>query len=94
MPRSISQYTAVGETTHRAARLPQLARPGGVVCAGATVPLAQDFPAMRPLARSPTNRAITQLLLREALHQPLVVLVEDLHWIWHSIAIDGGRCRL
>jgi class 3 adenylate cyclase/tetratricopeptide (TPR) repeat protein len=44
----------------------------------ATAQLAQMDP---PLRRRRTFEAITRVLLRESLHQPLLLLIEDLHWL-------------
>ena len=44
-------YTAVGETTHLAARMEQLATPGSVLMTGATVKLAKDYVEVKPLGQ-------------------------------------------
>jgi class 3 adenylate cyclase/tetratricopeptide (TPR) repeat protein len=41
-------------------------------------PLAQEEPQLR---RRRTHEAIKRLILRESVNQPLLVLIEDLHWI-------------
>jgi class 3 adenylate cyclase len=41
-------YTAVGERTHLAARMEQLATPGSVLMTGATVKLAKDYVEVKP----------------------------------------------
>jgi predicted ATPase/class 3 adenylate cyclase len=46
--------------------------------AEATATLAQSDPQLR---RRRTFEAITRLLLRESLNQPVLLLVEDLHWL-------------
>src|SRR6266446_7601420 len=46
--------------------------------AEATAQLAQMDP---PLRRRRTFEAITRVLLRESLNQPLLLLIEDLHWL-------------
>src|SRR5438552_341439 len=46
--------------------------------AEATAQLAQMDP---PLRRHRTFEAITRVLLRESLNQPLLLLIEDLHWL-------------
>src|SRR6516162_5616241 len=43
-------YTAVGQTTHLAARMEQLAKPGSVLVTGATLALAEGYVQVRPLA--------------------------------------------
>jgi predicted ATPase len=59
----------------------------------ATAELAQINPQMR---RRPTCEALTRLLLRERLHQPVLLLVEDLHWLdrepqaWLQLFSDRG----
>jgi len=42
-------YTAVGQTTHLAARLEQLAAPGTVLASGETLRLAEGYVAVKPL---------------------------------------------
>jgi predicted ATPase len=56
--------------------LPYVAALVGVEEAAAS--LAQDDPQLR---RRRTFEAITRLLLRESLNQPVLLLVEDLHWL-------------
>jgi predicted ATPase len=46
--------------------------------AEATAQLAQMGP---PLRRRRTFEALTRVLLRESLNQPLLLLIEDLHWL-------------
>src|SRR5262245_7818210 len=48
-------YTAVGQTTHLAARMEQLADPGAVLLAPATLGLAQDFIQVRALGPKPVK---------------------------------------
>jgi len=43
-------YTAVGQTTHLAARMEQMARPGTVLVTGETLTLAEGYVQVRPLA--------------------------------------------
>src|SRR5262247_3694209 len=42
-------YTAVGQTTHLAARMEQMARPGSVLVTAATLQLAEGYIQVRPL---------------------------------------------
>jgi len=56
--------------------LPYIAALVGVAEASTT--LAQLDPALR---RRRTFEGITQLLLRESLNQPVLLLIEDLHWL-------------
>jgi tetratricopeptide (TPR) repeat protein len=42
-------YTAVGQTTHLAARMEQMAKPGSVLVTGATLALAEGYFQVRPL---------------------------------------------
>jgi class 3 adenylate cyclase/tetratricopeptide (TPR) repeat protein len=42
-------YTAVGQTTHLAARMEQMARPGSVLVTGDTLKLAEGYVRVRPL---------------------------------------------
>src|SRR5262245_22832830 len=46
-------YTAVGQTTHLAARMEQIADPGAVVIAPATLALAEGYVEVRPLGPVP-----------------------------------------
>ncbi len=46
-------YTAVGQTTHLAARMEQLAPPGSILLAPATVRLAEGYVQVRPLGPRP-----------------------------------------
>jgi class 3 adenylate cyclase/tetratricopeptide (TPR) repeat protein len=48
-------YTAVGETTHLAARMEQLARPGTVLMTPATLYLAEGFVSVNPLGPVPVR---------------------------------------
>ena len=48
-------YTAVGETTHLAARMEQLARPGTVLIAPATLHLVEGFVAVKSLGPVPVK---------------------------------------
>ena len=48
-------YTAVGETTHLAARMEQLARPGTVLIAPATRDLVEGFVAVKSLGPAPVK---------------------------------------
>jgi class 3 adenylate cyclase/tetratricopeptide (TPR) repeat protein len=48
-------YTAVGETTHLAARMEQLARPGTVLIAPATLHLVEGFVAVKSLGLVPVK---------------------------------------
>ena len=46
-------YTAVGQTTHLAARMEQMAKPGSTLVTGDTLKLAEGYVQARPLGRSP-----------------------------------------
>ena len=48
-------YTAVGETTHIAARMEQLARPGSVLVTGATARLAKGYVQVKPIGQVPVK---------------------------------------
>src|SRR5437867_6589416 len=50
-----TDYTAVGETTHLAARMEQAARPGTVLIAPATFDLVEGFIAVKPLGLVPVK---------------------------------------
>ncbi|MGH7384838.1 MAG: AAA family ATPase, partial [Candidatus Rokuibacteriota bacterium] len=48
-------YTAVGQTTHLASRMEQLADPGGVLLTTGTLALAEGFIQVRPLGPTPVK---------------------------------------
>jgi class 3 adenylate cyclase/tetratricopeptide (TPR) repeat protein len=48
-------YTAVGQTTHLAARMEQLASPGSILLTPATLELVEGFVAMKPLGPVPVK---------------------------------------
>jgi class 3 adenylate cyclase/tetratricopeptide (TPR) repeat protein len=48
-------YTAVGQTTHLAARMEQLAEPGSIVLSPATLELAEGYVEVRPLGPLPVK---------------------------------------
>jgi class 3 adenylate cyclase/tetratricopeptide (TPR) repeat protein len=48
-------YTAVGQTTHLAARMEQLARPGRILLTPSTLELVEGFVAVKPLGRVPVK---------------------------------------
>jgi hypothetical protein len=48
-------YTAVGQTTHLAARMEQLAEPGSIVLSPATLELAEGYVAVKPLGPLPVK---------------------------------------
>ncbi|MGH7305105.1 MAG: adenylate/guanylate cyclase domain-containing protein, partial [Candidatus Rokuibacteriota bacterium] len=48
-------YTAVGQTTHLAARMEQLASPGSVLLTRATLELSEGFVAVKPLGPVPVK---------------------------------------
>jgi class 3 adenylate cyclase len=48
-------YTAVGQTTHLAARMEQLASPGSILLTPATLELAEGFVAVKPLGPVPVK---------------------------------------
>ncbi|HUG78484.1 MAG TPA: AAA family ATPase [Burkholderiales bacterium] len=48
-------YTAVGQTTHLAARLEQLADPGSILLSAASLKLAEGFVDVRPLGSTPVK---------------------------------------
>jgi class 3 adenylate cyclase/tetratricopeptide (TPR) repeat protein len=48
-------YTAVGQTTHLAARMEQIARPGSILITGETLRLAEGFVQVRPLGPVPVR---------------------------------------
>ncbi len=48
-------YTAVGQTTHLAARVEQMAKPGSALITGATLTLAEGYVQVRPLGAVPVK---------------------------------------
>ena len=48
-------YTAVGQTTHLAARMEQMAKPGSVLVTGDTLRLAEGYVQVRPLGSIPVK---------------------------------------
>src|SRR2546428_2203894 len=48
-------YTAVGQTTHLAARMEQLAEPGSILLSPATLELAEGYVAVKPLGPLPVK---------------------------------------
>src|SRR5207253_6305201 len=48
-------YTAVGQTTHLAARMEQFASPGSILLARATMGLVEGYVAVRPLGPVPVR---------------------------------------
>ena len=48
-------YTAVGQTTHLAARMEQMAKPGSVLITGNTLRLAEGYVQVRPLGTIPVK---------------------------------------
>jgi hypothetical protein len=60
-------YTAVGQTTHLAARMEQLASPGSILLAPATLELAEGFVAVKPLGPMPVKGLADAVEVYEAL---------------------------
>ncbi|HET7876016.1 MAG TPA: AAA family ATPase, partial [Methylomirabilota bacterium] len=48
-------YSAVGQTTHLAARMEQMARPGTILCTADTLRLAEGFVDFKPLGPTPVR---------------------------------------
>ena len=48
-------YTAVGQTTHLAARMEQMATPGSVLITAETLRLAEEFVQVKPLGPVPVK---------------------------------------
>ena len=48
-------YTAVGQTTHLAARMEQMAKPGSMLVTGETLKLAEGYVQVRPLGAVPVK---------------------------------------
>src|SRR5205823_3222362 len=48
-------YTAVGETTHLAGRMEQMAKPGSVLLTAATLDMVEGYVRVRPLGRVPVK---------------------------------------
>ena len=58
-------YTAVGQTTHLAARMEQLARPGTALLTAGSVALAEDFIQVRSLGPTPVKGLNEPILVYE-----------------------------
>jgi tetratricopeptide (TPR) repeat protein len=58
-------YTAIGRTTHLAARMEQLANPGSILLAPATRTLAEGFIAVKPLGSVPVKGLADPLEIHE-----------------------------
>src|SRR5262245_12388715 len=48
-------YTALGQTTHLAGRMEQMAKPGSTLVTGATLKLAEGYVQVRPLGMVPVK---------------------------------------
>ena len=48
-------YTAIGQTTHLAARMEQLASPGSILLTAATLALVEGYVAVKPLGPVPVK---------------------------------------
>src|SRR4030095_6342630 len=59
-------YTAVGQTTHLAARMEQLATPGTIRLTGATVSLAEGYVDAKPLGPVPVKGLVDPVEVYEA----------------------------
>ena len=58
-------YTAVGQTTHLAARMEQMAKPGSALITGATLYLAEGYIQVRPLGAVPVKGLETPIPVYE-----------------------------
>ena len=58
-------YTAVGQTTHLAARMEQLASPGSILLAPSTLPLVEGFVSVRSLGAVPVKGLAEPVEVRE-----------------------------
>src|SRR5262249_20205977 len=68
-------YSAIGQTTHLAARMEQMAMPGSILITPVVLGLAE------PQRRQRLLDALRHVLLRESQVHPLLLVFEDLHWI-------------
>jgi hypothetical protein len=48
-------YTAIGQSTHLAARMEQMAMPGSILCTAATLALVEGYVAVKPLGPVPVK---------------------------------------
>jgi class 3 adenylate cyclase len=58
-------YTAIGRTTHLAARMEQLASPGSILLTTSTLGLAEGFVTVKPLGRVPVKGLVDPLEVHE-----------------------------
>ena len=58
-------YTAVGQTTHLAARMEQMAKPGSMLVTGDTLRLAEGYVQVRPLGPVPVKGLETPIEVYE-----------------------------
>jgi class 3 adenylate cyclase len=58
-------YTAVGQTTHLAARMEQMAKPGSTLVTGDTLKLAEGYVQVKPLGAIPVKGLETPTLVYE-----------------------------
>src|SRR5262249_34584566 len=58
-------YTAVGQTTHLAARMEQMAKPGSALVTGETLKLAEGYVQVRPLGAVPVKGLETPIPVYE-----------------------------
>ena len=60
-------YTAVGQTTHLAARMEQLAEPGSILLSAATLELAEGYVEVKPLGPLPVKGLLAPVEVSELL---------------------------
>jgi class 3 adenylate cyclase len=63
-------YTAVGQTTHLAARMEQMAKPGSILLPPATLRLVEGYVEVKPLG-AVTVKGLGEPVLRQNLVRPL-----------------------
>jgi class 3 adenylate cyclase/tetratricopeptide (TPR) repeat protein len=76
-------YTAVGQTTHLAARMEQLAEPGTVLLAPATLHLAEGFIAVKSLGATPVKGLASAVEIYE------LVGTTEARSRLHAVAVRG-----
>jgi class 3 adenylate cyclase len=80
-------YTAVGQTTHLAARMEQMAKPGSALVTGDTLRLAEGHVEVKPLGAVPVKGLETPIPVRcGARRDPLPPGVGPRRAAWHAPA--------
>ena len=70
-------YTAVGQTTHVAARMEQMALPGSILLSAETLRLAEGYIEVRSMGPTPVVEPEPEMLATEPVHGERPVLLEQ-----------------